>query len=98
MAPRCPWPGGFAGDRVLHAERHVGGGGPGDYSVLPQFSDHVLNTHSCVIHVSNSAGLLHSNMSVIIHAHNVSGWLGGWPGVDDDGSDLLDEVPVVKTV
>ena len=30
--------------------------------------------------------------------HNVSGRLGGRNRVDDDGSDLLDEVTVIKTV
>ena len=88
VAPGCPWPGRIRRDGVLQAKGPlVGGGRPGDDPLLAQLSHHVLNSQ------------YYSPSSLPLSpSHNVSSRLGRRGRVDDDGSNLLDEVTVIKTV
>ena len=91
VAPGSPWPGGLGGDGVLQTEGPlVRGGRPGDDPLLAQLSHHVLNRQISVFLLSLSLSLSST--------HDVSSRLGRRGRVDDDGSNLLDEVTVIKTV
>ena len=86
-APGRAWPRWLRGDGVLQTKGPlVRGGGPGDDPLLAQLSHHVLNSLSQCCHSPPSL------------PHDVPSWLGRRNRVDDDGSNLLDEVTVIKTV